>query len=134
AGREASRSGSAFVQQLEYDVMGRLTRDMSFQQQDGRCTGLYIWPHTDETCCELLARLTPFNIGMITRNEWGSDARKVPKDTHLTGKIFTQRIERNNLTLRTRIKRLARKTIGFAHSIELHEKVITAFIVKYMFY
>ncbi len=25
---------------------------------------------------------------------------------HLTGKIFTQRIERNNLTLRTRIKRL----------------------------
>ncbi|MCH5051527.1 IS1 family transposase, partial [Pectobacterium aquaticum] len=25
----------------------------------------------------------------------------------MTGKIFTQRIERNNLTLRTRIKRLA---------------------------
>ncbi|PQN19616.1 IS1 family transposase, partial [Shigella dysenteriae] len=32
----------------------------------------------------------------------------------LTGKIFTQRIERNNLTLRTRIKRLARKTICFS--------------------
>ncbi|EMV37610.1 putative transposase [Escherichia coli 5-366-08_S4_C2] len=56
------------------------------------------------------------------------------KEKHLTGKLFTQRIERNNLTLRTRIKRLARKTICFSRSIELHEKVIRALIEKYMFY
>ncbi|OZI14781.1 hypothetical protein CE195_06345, partial [Sodalis-like symbiont of Philaenus spumarius] len=30
---------------------------------------------------------------------------------------FTQRIERNNLTLRTRIKRLARKMICFSRSV-----------------
>ncbi|EII1513260.1 IS1 family transposase, partial [Escherichia coli] len=30
--------------------------------------------------------------------------------------------------------RLARKTICFSRSIELHEKVIGAFIEKYMFY
>ncbi|MDY4374566.1 RHS repeat-associated core domain-containing protein, partial [Pectobacterium carotovorum] len=36
AGREASRSGGAFVQHREYDVMGWLTREMSGQQQDGR--------------------------------------------------------------------------------------------------
>ncbi|EDW2325801.1 IS1 family transposase, partial [Salmonella enterica subsp. enterica] len=53
---------------------------------------------------------------------------------HLTGKIFTQRIERNNLTQRTRIKRLARQTLCFSRSVELHEKVIGAFIEKYMFY
>ncbi|PQN43730.1 IS1 family transposase, partial [Shigella dysenteriae] len=52
----------------------------------------------------------------------------------LTGKIFTQRIERNNLTLRTRIKRLARKTICFLRSVEIHEKVIGTFIEKHMFY
>ncbi|ASG89420.1 IS1 family transposase [Salmonella enterica] len=91
-------------------------------------------PRTDETCRELLALLTPFHIGMITSDDWGSYSREVPKDKHLTGKIFTQRIERNNLTLRTRIKRLARKTICFSRSIELHEKVIGAFIEKYMFY
>lgn len=91
-------------------------------------------PRTDETCRELLALLTPFNISMITSDDWGSYAREVPKDKHLTGKIFTQRIERNNLTLRTRIKRLARKTICFSRSVELHEKVIGAFIEKYMFY
>ncbi len=48
---------------------------------------------------------------MLTSDDWGSYGWVVPKDKHLTGKIFTQRIERNNLTLRTRIKRLARKTI-----------------------
>lgn len=53
---------------------------------------------------------------MITSDDWGSYGREVPKDKHLTGKIFTQRIERNNLTLRTRIKRLARKTICFSRS------------------
>ncbi|BET62802.1 Insertion element iso-IS1n protein insB [Yersinia pseudotuberculosis] len=81
-------------------------------------------PRADETCRELLALLTPFNIGMITSDDWGSYRREVSKDNHLTGKIFTQRIERNNLTLGTRIKRLARKTICFSRSIELHEKVI----------
>ncbi len=59
---------------------------------------------------------------------------RVPKNKHLTGKIFTQRIERNNLTLRTRIKRLGRKTICFSRSVEIHEKVIGAFIEKHMFY
>ncbi len=91
-------------------------------------------PRTDETCRELLAPLTPFNIGMITRDELGSYAREVLKDKHLTGKIFTQRIERNYLTLRTRIKRLVRKTLCFSRSIEVHEKVIGAFIEKHMFY
>ncbi|MGM8586802.1 transposase, partial [Salmonella enterica] len=33
-----------------------------------------------------------------------------------------------------RIKRLARRTTCFSRSVELHEKVIGAFIKKYMFY
>lgn len=59
---------------------------------------------------------------MITSDNRGSYAREVPKEKHLTGKTFTQRIERNNLTLRTRIKRLARKTICFSRSIERPRK------------
>ncbi|CDL79901.1 hypothetical protein XCR1_1280020 [Xenorhabdus cabanillasii JM26] len=38
---------------------------------------------------------------------------------HLTGKKFTQRIERTHLTLRIRIKRLNRKTIGYSKSEEI---------------
>ena len=91
-------------------------------------------PRTDETCRELLALLMPFNIGILTTDDRGSYARELLKEKLLTGKIFTQRIERNNLTLRTRIKRLARKTLCFSRSVELHEKVIGAFIEKYTFY
>lgn len=91
-------------------------------------------PRTDETCRELRALLTPFNIGMITSDDWGSYARELPKDKLLTGKVFTQHIERKKLTLRTRIKLLAHRTICFSLSVELHEKVIGAFIEKYMFY
>ena len=40
----------------------------------------------------------------------------------------------NNLPLITRIKRLASRAICFSRSVELHEKVIGAFIEKYMFY
>ena len=42
-------------------------------------------PRTDETCRELLALLTPFNIGMLTTDEWGSYTRELPKEKHLTG-------------------------------------------------
>ena len=69
---------------------------------------------------------------MLTTDKWGSYTKELPKEKHLTGKNFTQRIERNNLPLRTRIKRLARKTICFSRFVELHEKVIGAFIEKYM--
>lgn len=78
--------------------------------------------------------MTPFCIGMVTSDDRGSYAREVPKEKHLTGKIFTKHIERNNLPLRTRIKRLARKTICFPRTMEIHEKVIGSFIEKHMFY
>ncbi|WP_447883587.1 IS1 family transposase [Serratia fonticola] len=103
----------------------------AYNTKSGGILAYTFGPRTDETCRELLALLTPFNIGMITRDDWGSYRREVPKDKHLTGRIFTQRIERNNLTLRTYIKRLACKTICFSWLIELHEKVNGAFIGKY---
>lgn len=105
----------------------------AYNTKSGGVLSYTFGPRTDETCRELLALLTPFNIGMITSDNWGSYAREVPQDKHLTGKIFTQRIERNNLPLRTRIKRLTRKTICFSRSVELHEKVIGAFIETFMF-
>lgn len=80
----------------------------AYNTKNGGALAYAFGPRTDETCRELLSLLTPFNIGMMTSDNWGRYAREVPKEIHLTGKIFTQRIERNNLTLRTRIKRLAR--------------------------
>lgn len=58
---------------------------------------------------------------------------RCPACPRLPAHLLTQRIERNNLTLRARLKRLARKTICFSCCVELHEKVIGVFIEKYHF-
>jgi insertion element IS1 protein InsB len=52
---------------------------------------------------------------------------------HSPGKRNTQKIERKHLTLRTRSKRLVRKTISFSKSIQMHDIVIGLFINRYAF-
>ena len=54
----------------------------------------------------------------------------LPKEKHITGKLYTQRIERENLNLRNRLKRLNRKTLGYSKSTEMHDKVIGTFIER----
>jgi insertion element IS1 protein InsB len=51
----------------------------------------------------------------------------------LPGKRHTQQIERKHLTLRTRMKRLTRKTICFSTSIEMHDIVLGLFVNRYEF-
>jgi insertion element IS1 protein InsB len=46
---------------------------------------------------------------------------------------ITYKIERKHLTLRTRIKRLTRKTICFSKSIRMHDIVIGLFVNRYEF-
>jgi insertion element IS1 protein InsB len=66
-------------------------------------------------------------------DSWGAYERHVDPAFHTVGKRHTQKIERKHLTLRTRIKRLARKTICFSKSIWLHDVVIGLFINRYEF-
>jgi len=47
------------------------------------------------------------------------------------GKRNTRTIERKYLTLRARLKRLVRKTIGFSRSIAMHDIVIGLFVKRY---
>ena len=49
------------------------------------------------------------------------------------GKRRTQQLERKHLTLRTRIKRLVRKTICFSRSVKMHDIVIGLFINRFEF-
>ena len=66
----------------------------------------------------------PFNITMFYTDDWGSYERNLNPENHTITKKNTQRIERKNLTFRTRIKRLARKTICFSRSVIMHDIVI----------
>ena len=82
---------------------------------------------------ELLKLLSPFNIVKVYADNNFAYSNKISSDKLVTGKRNTQQIERNHLTLRTRIKRLARKTICFSKSKELHETVIGIFINTFFF-
>jgi len=49
------------------------------------------------------------------------------------GKRYTQQLERKHLTLRTRIKRLVRKTICFSKSTRMHGLMIGLSINRFEF-
>ena len=87
----------------------------------------------DEGFLQLKALLEPFGITRFFTDHWGAYARHLAPETHVPGKRHTQQIERKHLTLRTRIKRLARKTICFSKSIEMHDIVIGLFVNRYEF-
>ena len=83
---------------------------------------------TDEVFSELKRLLEPFGINTFYTDNWGAYSRNIPDENHVVGKDNTQRIVRKNLTLRTRVKRLARRTICFSKSKIMHDIVIGLFI------
>ena len=87
----------------------------------------------DKVFKKLKKILEPFGIMYFYTDDWGAYNRHIPKSQHIIGKIYTQKIERKNLTLRTRIKRLVRKTICFSKSEQMHDIVIGLFINRYEF-
>jgi len=89
--------------------------------------------HKDAAFLELKALLAPFGITQFYTDGWGAYERHLEPVFHTVGKEHTQTIERKHLTLRTRIKRLTRKTICFSKSIWLHDVVIGLFINRYGF-
>jgi insertion element IS1 protein InsB len=87
----------------------------------------------DEVFVELQKLLKPFGLVRFYTDAAGVYDRQLPAAAHTVGKIHTQQIERKHLTLRTRIKRLARKTICFSKSIFMHDTVIGLFVNRYEF-
>ncbi len=68
----------------------------------------------DEVFLQLKKLLEPFGIRRYCTDGWGAYQRHLPEAVHEVGKQKTQKIERKHLRLRTRIKRLARRTICFS--------------------
>jgi insertion element IS1 protein InsB len=89
--------------------------------------------HEDEAFVQLKALLEPFGIMQSYSDGWGAYDRYIKPVFHSVGKRNTQKIEHKHLTLRTRIKRLARKTICFSKSIVMHDVVIGLFINHFEF-
>ena len=85
----------------------------------------------DEVFLQLKELWEPFGITRYHRDHWGAYRRHLDAAEHHPGKRHTQHIERKHLTLRTRIKRLVRKTICFSKSIKMHDMVIGLYGNRY---
>jgi len=83
---------------------------------------------TDAACQALLKKLEIFPIQTFYTDNWQSYSKFIDAEKHVIGKEHTQKIERTNLTFRTHIKRLHRKTICFSKDEALHDKVIGLYI------
>ena len=75
----------------------------------GKVLAYVLAPHENVAFLELKALLKPFEITQFFTDGWGAYQRHLDQQSHIIGKSNTQKIERKHLTLRTRVKRLARR-------------------------
>jgi insertion element IS1 protein InsB len=87
----------------------------------------------DTVFLEFKKLLKPFGLVHFYTDGAGVYERHLPVSAHTIDKANTQQIERKHLTLRTRIKRLARKTLCFSNSVFMHDTVIGLFVNRYEF-
>jgi insertion element IS1 protein InsB len=129
------------VEAAELDEMWSFVGDKSNQrwlwhaldQQTGRVLAYALGRRQDEVFLELRERLEPFGIRHFYTDNLATYSRHLDSDKHTIGKDNTRKIERKHLTLRTRIKRLARKTICFSKSTLMHDIVIGLFVNRFEF-
>jgi insertion element IS1 protein InsB len=105
----------------------------ALDRSSGQVLAYVFGSRKDEVFLELKKLLLPFGIQKYCTDGWGAYERHIPTEQHEVGKRKTQRIERRHLSLRTRIKRLTRKTICYSRTEEMHDIVIGMFINRYEF-
>jgi insertion element IS1 protein InsB len=86
-----------------------------------------------EVFLHLQELLAPFHITRFYTDGWGADERHIDPAQHTIGKAHTQKIESTHINVRTRIKRLVRRTICFSKTTTMHDLVLGLFINRYEF-
>lgn len=101
----------------------------------GEVVGFVFGRRTHQTFRRLLTLLEAAQIQVIRwiTDTWWAYYDCLEQSLRLVSKALLQSLERKHLTLRTRIKRLARKTICFSKSVVVHDTVIGLFINQFFF-
>ena len=99
----------------------------------GRVLAYVVGPRKDTMFLKLNSLLAPFGITCDYTDKAGVYQRHLPPEQHTVGKLTRQKIERKHLTLRTRLKRLARKTLCFSRSRVMHDLLIGLYMNRVEF-
>ncbi|MEL7085518.1 MAG: IS1 family transposase [Cyanobacteria bacterium P01_A01_bin.3] len=105
----------------------------AIDHRSGPVLAYVLAPYDDDALRQPKALLAPFHIEQFYTDAWSAYKQLLEPSQHMVGKANTQTIERKHLTLRTRIKRLARKTICFSKTTLMHDTVLGLFINCYEF-
>ena len=105
----------------------------ALDQQTGRILAYVFGWREDQARLQRKALLAPFGIRRFYTDGWGADHCHLAPDQHVVSKRRTPQLERKHLTLRTRIKRLVRKTLCFSRSVHMHDIVSGLFINRFEF-
>ena len=105
----------------------------ALDHQTGRIVAYTFGRRADRALLKLKALLEPFGIRRFYTDGWGAYHRHLAPHQHVVGKRRTPQLERKHLTLRTRIKRLVRKSICFSKSVQMHDLLIGLFINRFEF-
>lgn len=121
------------------DAMWSLVRQKAQQRwrwhaidhHSGTVLASVLGSHTETGFLQWKQLLAPCGMARFYPDDWGTYQRHLTSAPHALGKDHTHKIERKHLTLRTRIKRLARKTHCFSKSVRMHDIVIGLFMNRY---
>jgi insertion element IS1 protein InsB len=99
----------------------------------GRVLAYVVGTRKDGVFLKLRALLAPFGLTRDYPDKAGGYRRHLPLEQHTVGKLTMQKIEHKHLTLRTRLKRLARKTLCFSRSCVMHDLLIRLYMNRVEF-
>ena len=105
----------------------------ALDHRTGRVLAYVLGARQDGVFLKRRALLAPFGITRYYTDKAGVYRRHLPPTQHTMGKMTMQKIERKHLTLRTGLKRLARKTLCFSRSRVMHDLLIGLYMNRVEF-
>ena len=105
----------------------------AIDHRPGRVLAYVMGTRKDAVFLKLKALLAPLGITHYYTDKAGVYQRHLSPERHTVGKLSMQKSEREHLTLRTRLKRLARKTLCFSRSCLMHDLLIGLYMNRIEF-
>ena len=96
----------------------------AYNKTTDRIEDFVVGRRTKSTLRVLIERLLLSGVKKIYTDRLTHYSRLIPKDRHRRGVYCTNHIERKNLTIRTHLKRLGRKTICFSRCAAMLESCL----------
>jgi insertion element IS1 protein InsB len=105
----------------------------AIDHQTGTVLAYVLGRRQDRMFLKLKKLLSPFGVTQFYTDGLKTYERHLSSESRQVSQYKMQKIERKHLTLRTRIKRLQRKTICFSKIAPMHDLVIGLYINQYEF-